>query len=198
MQQDGIMQKIVDHAGRRTEIVNALLTVAARDGHERVSSRAVARELGVATGSLWHYFRDFDEVLQEGAVEVTRQTLTRIDTAVTGLRGLSRLRAIMHQVLPLEDTTRREARVVVGFWGRLAARKPDAEAPTRVAWRDRLELAVSQAVTDGELVESTPQDALVSLLHSMSYGQQVMHVIESVSAEVHMFTVNACIDPWRT
>jgi AcrR family transcriptional regulator len=192
------MPKIVDHAQRRAQIVEALLAVAERDGHEGVTSRAVARELGVATGSLWHYFRNFDEVVRAAAVEVTSQTMARIEAAAAGLRGLAMLEAIMRQVLPLDETTRREAHVVVGFWGRLASGAPDSEQPTRIAWRDLLQTAVREAVEDGELVAGTPQDELVALLHSMSYGQQVMQVIESTPPEAHLRTLNACTRPWCT
>ena len=52
MRQDGRVPRVVDHDERRRQIAEALLAVAARDGHEAVSSRAVAKELGVATGSL--------------------------------------------------------------------------------------------------------------------------------------------------
>ncbi len=82
-----------------------------------MSSRAVAKELGVATGSLWHYFDGFDDVVRAAAAEVTRRTDERIAAATDGLRGLTRLRALMGEVLPVDERTRTEAHVVVGFWG---------------------------------------------------------------------------------
>ena len=47
------MPKVVDHAARREEIVDALLRVAERDGLDGVSLRAVAREGGWSTGVLY-------------------------------------------------------------------------------------------------------------------------------------------------
>lgn len=193
------MPRIVDHDERRRQIAEALLTVAARDGHERVSSRAVAAELGVATGALWHYFDGFDDVVRAAAAEVTRRTDERIATATQGLRGLPRLHALMREVLPIDELTRSEARVVVGFWGRVAtlAETPDAGAPTLATWQDSIRSALGEAVSDGELTPDTPQDAVMALLRSITYGQQVVEVTEPQSANAHLAVLDSILAPWR-
>ena len=174
------MPRVVDHDERRRQIAEALLAVAARDGHEAVSSRAVAKELGVATGSLWHYFDGFDDVIRAAAAEITRRTDERIRSVTAGLRGLTRLDALMREVLPVEAETRTEACVVVGFWGRLAtlASSPDAGSPTLATWQDRISEAIDEAIVDGELSAATPKQAVMSLLRSITYGQQVLEVTE--------------------
>jgi AcrR family transcriptional regulator len=193
------MPRIVDHDERRRQIAEALLTVAARDGHERVSSRAVATELGVATGALWHYFDGFDDVVRAAAAEVTRRTDERIAAATDGLRGLPRLHALMREVLPIDDLTRSEARVVVGFWGRVAtlAETPDAGAPTLATWQDSIRAALEEAVADGELQPDTPRDAVMALLRSITYGQQVVEVTEPQPASAHLAVLDSILTPWR-
>ena len=193
------MPRIVDHDERRRQIAEALLTVAARDGHERVSSRAVATELGVATGALWHYFDGFDDVVRAAAAEVTRRTDERIAAATDGLRGLPRLHALMREVLPIDDLTRSEARVVVGFWGRVAtlAETPDAGAPTLATWQDSIRSALEEAVADGELQPDTPQDAVMALLRSITYGQQVVEVTEPQPVSAHLAVLDSILAPWR-
>ncbi len=198
MRDDDGMPKIVDHAARRAQIVDAVLTIAARDGHPEVTSRAVTRELDMAIGTLWHYFSNFDEIMQAAAIEVTRRTLVRIDEASVGLRGLERLEAVMSQVLPVDPLTRSEALVVVGFWGRLALQEGGPGSPSAVSWRDRFVAAIDEAVADGELVESTPREIIADLLRSISYGQQVAHLLEPHTADDHLRLVNGCLDPWRT
>lgn len=200
MRQDGQVPRIVDHDERRRQIAEALLAVAARDGHESVSSRAVAKELGVATGSLWHYFDGFDEVVRAAASEVTRRTDARIAEATEGLRGLPRLQALMREVLPIDETTRTEAHVVVGFWGRLAALAPapDAGAATIATWQDSLRLALAEAVEDGELRADTPTDAVLPLLRSITYGQQIVEVTEPQPAAAHLAVLDGILAPWRT
>lgn len=199
MRQDEHVPRIVDHDERRRQIAEALLTVAARDGHDSVSSRAVAKELGIATGSLWHYFEGFDDVVRAAAAEVTRRTDERIAVATEGLRGLRRLDALMREVLPIDDRTRTEAHVVVGFWGRLAslASTPDAAAPTLATWQDSIRAALDEAVRDGELRADTPQDTVMRLLRSITYGQQVVEVTEPQPAAAHLAVLDGILDPWR-
>lgn len=193
------MPRVVDHDERRRQIAEALLAVAARDGHEAVSSRAVAKELGVATGSLWHYFDGFDDVIRAAAAEITRRTDERIRSVTTGLRGLNRLDALMREVLPVEAETRTEAYVVVGFWGRLAtlASSPDAGSPTLATWQDGISEALDEAVADGELTAGTPKQAVMSLLRSITYGQQVLEVTEPRGAEAHLAVLDSILSPWR-
>lgn len=193
------MPRVVDHDERRRQIAEALLVVAARDGHESVSSRAVAKELGVATGALWHYFDGFDDVIRAAAAEVTRRTDERIAATTAGLRGLARLDALMREVLPIDESTRTEARVVVGFWGRLAtlASTPDAAVPTLAIWQDRIRDALDEAVSDGELTRDTPTDAIMALLRSITYGQQVVEVTEPQDAGAHLAVLDSILAPWR-
>ena len=199
MRQDGQVPRVVDHDERRRQIAEALLVVAARDGHESVTSRAVAKELGIATGSLWHYFDGFDDVIRAAAAEVTRRTDVRIEAATAGLRSLPRLHAIMREVLPVDEGTRTEAHVVVGFWGRLAtlASTPDAAAPTLATWQDSIREALGEAVTDGALRADTPVDAVMALLRSITYGQQVVEVTEPQDAAAHLAVLDSILAPWR-
>ncbi|WP_372969363.1 TetR/AcrR family transcriptional regulator [Microbacterium sp.] len=194
------MPRVVDHDERRRQIAEALLVVAARDGHENASSRAVAKELGVATGSLWHYFDGFDDVIRAAATEVTRRTDQRIADATAGLRGLALLDALMREVLPVDERTRTEAHVVVGFWGRLATLAPtaDAGAPTLATWQDSIRTALDQAIDDGELVSATPTAAVMALLRSITYGQQVVEVTEPQDADAHLAVLASILAPWRS
>lgn len=193
------MPRVVDHDERRRQIAEALLAIAARDGHDNVSSRAVAKELGVATGSLWHYFDGFDDVIRAAAAEVTRRTGERIAAATAGLRGLARLEALMREVLPVDERTRTEAHVVVGFWGRLAtlAPAPDAAMPTLATWQDGIRDALHEAVADGELRGNTPTDAVMALLRSVTYGQQVVEVTEPQEPAAHLSVLHGILAPWR-
>lgn len=193
------MPRIVDHDQRRRAIATALLTVAARDGHESVTSRAVAAEAGMATGALWHYFAGFDDVIRAAAAEVTRRTDERIRWAVDGRTGLQKIRAAMGEVLPLTAETRTEASVVVGFWGRVAAHdsSPDAGAPTLSLWQDVLRDGLTEAVAAGELRADAPVEDLLALLRSVGYGQQVVQVTAPEDAAQHLRVLESALAPWR-
>lgn len=61
------MPRIVDHAARRRELLEAAFHVFDADGYGAVSMRGLARGIGCSTGSLYHYF-DGKEQLFEALV----------------------------------------------------------------------------------------------------------------------------------
>ncbi|MEU4243251.1 TetR family transcriptional regulator C-terminal domain-containing protein [Actinoplanes sp. NPDC026619] len=196
------MPKIVDHDQRRGEIVEAFLAVVTRDGLPAASSRAIASELGIGTGALWHYFDDFDAVASAAYQRVFERTNGRIAAATAGRRGLDAIEAMMREILPLAKETLDEAHVVVGFWGRLAAndRLAAADADVGELWGGQLRDFLREAIADGELRPETPVSGLVDMLLSMSIGQQVHVVMRSPLADParQWSLLDTCLRPWRT
>ncbi|GIF19991.1 AcrR family transcriptional regulator [Actinoplanes tereljensis] len=195
------MPKIVDHDRRRSEIVEAFLAVVTREGLPAASSRAIAAELGIGTGALWHYFDDFDAVASAAYQRVFERTNARIADAAAGRRGLDAIEAMMREILPLAKETLDEAQVVVGFWGRLAANDRLATAETDVGeiWGTQLSGYLSEAITDGALSPDTPVSALVDLLLSISMGQQVHVVMRSPLSDParQWALIENTLHPWR-
>ncbi|GAA0484051.1 TetR family transcriptional regulator [Paractinoplanes deccanensis] len=195
------MPKIVDHDQRRSDIVEAFLSVVARKGLPAATSRAIAAELGVGTGALWHYFDGFDAVTAAAYQRVFERTNERIAGASTGRRGLAALDAMMREILPLEKETLDEAQVVVGFWGRLAAndKLSAGEADVSELWGGRLRTHLHEAVEDGDLVRGTPVDGIVDLLLSLAIGQQVHAVMGTplTAPARQLALIEHCLAPWR-
>ena len=50
------MPRIVDHDARRAELLDGAFELFADRGWEALTMRGIARELGVSTGTLYHYF----------------------------------------------------------------------------------------------------------------------------------------------
>jgi AcrR family transcriptional regulator len=63
-------------AERREQLVGAALTVAARDGHERLAYEAVAKEAGVTRNLVYHYFPGGRQELVEAAVRRAGEVLS--------------------------------------------------------------------------------------------------------------------------
>ncbi|OYO14726.1 transcriptional regulator [Enemella evansiae] len=61
------MPRQVDHDARRTEIVQGVWLVIARDGLAAVSMRTVAAAAGVSVGRIQHYFASKEELLRVSA-----------------------------------------------------------------------------------------------------------------------------------
>ncbi|WP_229074159.1 TetR/AcrR family transcriptional regulator [Actinoplanes sp. DH11] len=195
------MPKIVDHDQRRSEIVEAYLTVVARDGLPGATSRAVAAELNVGTGALWHYFDGFDAVAAGAYQRISELTTERIVAATAGLRGLDAVDAMLREILPLEKKTVDEAYVVVGFWGRLAANKRIAETQSDVVdeWAGMLRGHLTDAIADGVLRPETPVDEVINVVLTIAVAQQVHAVTDSDLAEParQLKMVSFCLQPWR-
>lgn len=62
------MPKQVDHVAMRSDIAKRCVEPFAREGYERVSMRRIADQVGVSTGTLYHYFPNkaalFEEVVR--------------------------------------------------------------------------------------------------------------------------------------
>ncbi|MCU1405954.1 MAG: putative TetR-family transcriptional regulator [Glaciihabitans sp.] len=194
------MPRIVDHSVRRREIVEAFLRLTSRDGLESATSRAIALELGVATGALWHYFPNFDAVLRAAFDTVFTRTNERIGVATDGLEGLDGLRSMMREILPLTRETQDEARIVVSFWGRVASSEDLATQQANVGevWRELMAGFINAAITAGQLRPDTPVIDLVDLLSSISTGQQVEFVTRSAlgGEQRQLALLEHCLRPW--
>jgi AcrR family transcriptional regulator len=195
------LPKIVDHERRRAEIVGAFLTVVAREGLAGAGSRAIAAELGVGAGALWHYFDSLDSVVSAACQRVLEQVDVRIAAAAQGRRGLAAIDATLGEILPLSGETRDEAEVMIGFWGRMAvSRRPGpaaTEALTR--WGDLVRRHLTEAVEDGELRPDVPVASLADVLLSVAIGQQVHAVLASPTAgrDFQLALIDHCLSPWR-
>jgi AcrR family transcriptional regulator len=72
-------------AERREQLIDAALTVAARDGHERLAFEAVAKQAGVTRNLVYHYFPGGRQELVEAAVHRAGEVLSSdwvIDTDI--------------------------------------------------------------------------------------------------------------------
>lgn len=196
------MPKIVDRAARRREIVQTYLALVARDGMEAATTRRLAQELGMATGGLWHYFANFDEVLAEAFALVVERTTRRIAEHVGDSTGLVALARMLEQIHPLDKTTQDEALVVVNFWGRVTAQRHQRvrDAFAERLWQDEYRTHLDEAVAAGELHPEAPVGALADTLLVLALGQQVTYVLDAPLSEpaAQWRIVQTVLAPWLT
>ena len=102
---------MVDHAERREQLAGALWRLVMRDGIEAATVRRVAAEAGWSAGSLRHYIETRSELLRF-AMELVVQ---RVSERVQALGDDAEPRALLHQVLPLDDERRAEMQVWLAF-----------------------------------------------------------------------------------
>jgi AcrR family transcriptional regulator len=112
------MPKIVNHQERREEVVDAARRVILREGIDGATTRAIAKEAGYSNGVLTHYFADKDDILLSALRSSHRRIVRRLKGKLAGHTGLSALREVLLDNLPLDEERARETTLEVGFWGR--------------------------------------------------------------------------------
>ncbi|MFC4587153.1 TetR/AcrR family transcriptional regulator [Sphaerisporangium corydalis] len=115
------MPKIVNHQERRQEVVDAARRVILREGIDAATTRAIAKEAGYSNGVLTHYFADKDDILLSALRSSHRRIAHRLKDKLAGRTGLSALRELLADNLPLDDERAGESALEVGFWGRSLA-----------------------------------------------------------------------------
>ncbi|NDK32060.1 TetR/AcrR family transcriptional regulator [Nesterenkonia haasae] len=196
------MPKRVDREERRQEIVCTYLKIAARDGMEAATTRALAAELGVASGALWHYFRGFDEVLHEALKFIFSSTNYRVAERIEGLSGLRALTTMLQEIIPAAEHTQGEAYVVVSFWGRVPSRPDMAGIQSEIVqqWHDDFFNLLKQAVAAQELSSGAPLDVISDTILALCTGFQVEFVLSTpLSAQHRQWRMlHHVLAPWMT
>ncbi|WP_216586248.1 TetR/AcrR family transcriptional regulator [Streptomyces brasiliscabiei] len=168
------MPKIVDHDARRRLIIGSVWTLIGRRGLASVTMRELAAEAGFANGGLAPYFRDKDEILLAAFRYACDATERRLAPAVAESSGLAALRALCHELLPLDDIRLLEARVVIAFCDRALydERMSSAYEATTARWRTLMHDCLAQARIFGEVTTSTPDERIVETLVAVVLGFQ--------------------------
>lgn len=172
------MPKQVDHAQRRSELAEALWTIAERDGLAAATVRQVAAEAGVSVGMVQHYFSTKDEMLLFALRWVGEEFAGRITEKI---RALPEPRdphqviwIILSERLPLHPRSRVHVQALITWLGRGVA-NPDLAGYMRDGTRelrDYLAGQLGQAQQAGHVSDRIhPQhtaDGLLALTDGLS------------------------------
>ncbi len=147
------MPRIVDSDAQREAVLLATWRTIARHGLAGATVRRIAREAGVSTGFISHYFRDKREILAAALTLSNQRSQARISRKVEGLRGIAALREVIAAVLPLDEERRLEWIVWLAFWGNAGS---DGALTSewrrgRDGWRATLVRLLEEARDDGEV-----------------------------------------------
>jgi AcrR family transcriptional regulator len=103
---------------KRFGALSATLRVIARDGLEKTTIRAIAKEAGCSAGSLAHYFSDKEDILRQALELADEQISKRISDIISKTEPNLALREVLAQVLPIDNDRTVELALDVNFWGR--------------------------------------------------------------------------------
>lgn len=98
---------------RRSQLIEATVSVLSRSGYQNASLAAIASEAGVAKGLIWHYFADGDDLMDQTA----RVTLAALRETVAADIDLSAelpqvVRAAIRRAAALRESHRTQLRAV--------------------------------------------------------------------------------------
>jgi AcrR family transcriptional regulator len=167
--------KVVDHDQRRIELIEATYRTIARSGWESATMAVIAAEAGYANGALKPYFATKDELLAAAFDHIYVQTGRRMAVATTGKHGLAALRAYCLEILPLDDVTLDEARIVIPFWHKALTSPALADRHERAMrdWRTQLRHYLDEAREAGEVRTPMSDDHVVGHLLTALLGAQI-------------------------
>lgn len=181
------MPKIVDHDARREELVEAAWRVIARAGMAGATMREIAREAGVSTGILAHYFADKEDLLGFALRLSHRRIYERFYARTQGLVGLAALRVIMLEALPLDQERLLEAQIEMNFLTLAMGNESLRELQNREFERfwDELRHRVSEAQTLGEISATVDADWIT---------HQLIILVEGISLEAVLYPARVSPD----
>lgn len=192
------MPKIVDHELRRQELLAATWRVIARTGIVGVTTREIAREAGVSTGVLAHYFADKEELLAAALRLSHQQVYARVRERTQGLLGLDALRVVMLEALPLDDQRLLEAQIEANFWSLALGNAPLRELQHEEFERfwDVLHYRVSEAQKLGQIGPEVDASDVTHQLMVMVEGLSIEAVLypSRATPERQLRTLNSFLD----
>jgi TetR/AcrR family transcriptional regulator, transcriptional repressor of bet genes len=117
------MPKRVDPLAQRRSIAEAVFRLAVARGADAVSMRDVAAEAGVSLGMVQHYFRSKDEMLLFALDHMRDRVAGRLQARLGSLAGAGPrdiIRAVLTELLPVDQDSRAEAIISVAYYSRAA------------------------------------------------------------------------------
>lgn len=171
------MPKTVDHDQRRSQIADAVVQLAAREGLHAVTMRAAAAETGFSLRLVQYYFPSKAELLRGVLDHLRRRSNERWSARLAELQrpvtARSYVEAFLHEALPSDDDSR-AFHLVGASYTVLAMTDPDlAEAGLAAGihpLEDQLADALRRGQQDRELAQDLDPEHEAARLVALNHG----------------------------
>lgn len=101
------MPKVVDHSAHREQILARCYELFAREGYAAITLRRLAKELGISTGAIYHYFDSKEDIFEQTVAYIARTELMAAVAEVSGLTTRDeRLRSLTRFLLEHDEPLR--------------------------------------------------------------------------------------------
>ena len=147
-------------AERSAQVLRAARACIVALGYERVTMRDIAETAGVSTGTVVHYFRDKESVLEAALLGKIQDTGIAFRAALAGAQtARERLERLVEASVPASDEVRDEWRLWLTFWGEATrnARLRAVSERQHQRWTRFLASILREGVAGGEFASVDPE-----------------------------------------
>ena len=109
------MPKIVDAQQYRQELLSKSFELFAQKGYANVTTRQIAKELGVSTGTLYHYFSNKQSLFEQLAEQVSLQDVKMISQIDKSQNVTDRIAALGQLLVENQDYIIKQTAVWIDF-----------------------------------------------------------------------------------
>ena len=109
------MPKIVDVGQYRQELLSKCFDLFAEKGYANVTTRQIAKELGVSTGTLYHYFPNKQVLFEQLAEQVSLQDAEIISQVDKNQTIAERIAALGQLLIDNQDYVIKQAAIWIDF-----------------------------------------------------------------------------------
>lgn len=117
------MPKIVDVPQYRQELLSKCFDLFAQKGYANVTTRQVAKELGVSTGTLYHYFPNKQVLFEQLAEHVSLQDAEMINKVDKNQSIAERITALGQLLIENQDYVMKQAAIWIDFRQQCSAKE---------------------------------------------------------------------------
>ncbi|MBD2114475.1 MULTISPECIES: TetR/AcrR family transcriptional regulator [Cyanophyceae] len=144
------MPKVVDHDEYRKELLSQCFDLFADHGYASLTTRQIAKALGVSTGTLYYYFPSKEDLFMQLIEELTTQDLLRATAQIQGLSTLrERILALGDFLEANEDYFIKQTLLMMDFYQQAGIGQSRVnEAVQRVSVRSRDEIMIALQIND--------------------------------------------------
>lgn len=160
------MPKLVDHTQRRDQVASLAQEAICERGLSSLTLRDVAGRGGWSATAVTHYFRSRDDLLVYTLQHSRAQVDGRITAAIES--GISPIRAIVEQTLPLDAERTRRWQVWLAFWGNAIGTESLAEVQHRAQHAFRRRIAAALVASGFEGDTETESGRLIALIDGVA------------------------------
>jgi AcrR family transcriptional regulator len=178
------MPKVVDSEAYRQELLHKCFDLFADKGYANVTTRQIAKELGISTGAMYHYFPSKPALFEQLVEEVTSQDVRLLNSLPRDGTLAERIERLGELLIENEEYLTKQAAI----WTDFSRNHPSAEIGKNPAFQEvdrRYHQALAELLdlSDPKLVEF-----IWTLINGILLDRAESDRTFSFSEQIHLLT----------